>query len=60
MGDPAASVDPILRYKRDPFFLQYLQLLAQANPIAMQAYFAPRPHAMEFLMMDIDDTLEED
>lgn len=58
LGDPSGSVDPMLRYKRDPFFLQYIQLLAQVNPAAVKAYFAPRPHAMEFLMMDIEDELE--
>jgi hypothetical protein len=58
MDDPSAYVDPMLRYKRDPFFLQYLQLLAQVNPAAVQAYFAPRPHAMEFLKMCLEDSLE--
>jgi hypothetical protein len=57
-GDPSAVVDPILKYKRDPFFLQWLQLVAQANPTAVQAYFAPRPYAMEFLRMQIEDELE--
>jgi hypothetical protein len=58
MNDPSAAVDPILRYKRDPFFLQWLQLLAEVNPIAVQAYLAPRPYAMEFLRMQIEDELE--
>lgn len=57
-GDPSGSVDPVLRYKRDPFFLQWLQLLAQVNPAAVQAYFAPRPYAMEFLRMNIQDELD--
>lgn len=60
MGNPSASVDPILRYKRDPFFLQYMQLLAQVNPVAVKAYFAPRPHAMDILMMDVEDQIQED
>lgn len=59
-GDPAAMVDPMLQYKRDPFFLQYLQLMAQANPAALQAWFAPKPHALEFLKMEIQDLLEGD
>lgn len=58
--DPSAFVDPMLRYKRDPFFLQYLQLLAQVSPAALQAYFAPRPHAMDFLKMCLEDSLEGD
>jgi len=58
MNDPSAAVDPLLRYKRDPFFLQWLQLLASVNPTAVQAYLAPRPYAMEFLRMQIQDELE--
>lgn len=57
-GDPSAVVDPLLKFKRDPFFLQWLQLLAQVNPAAVQAYFTPRPFAMDFLRMEIEDTLE--
>jgi hypothetical protein len=59
-GDPSAIVDPLLRYPRDPFWLQYMQLLAQMNPSAVQAYFMPRPFAMEFLRMNIEDDLEDD
>lgn len=57
-NDPSAFVDPMLRFKRDPFWLQQLQLLVQVNPTAVQAYFAPKPHAMEFLKMEIEDSLE--
>jgi hypothetical protein len=60
LDDPSAYVDPLLRYKRDPFALQHMQLLAQINPAAVQAYFAPRPYAMDFLKMEIDDILEDD
>jgi hypothetical protein len=59
-GDPSAIVDPLLRYPRDPFWLQYMQLLAQVNPSAVQAYFMPRPFAMEFLKMQIEDDLLDD
>lgn len=59
-NDPAAFVDPMLRYKRDPFDLQFIQLLAQANPAAVQACFAPKPFAMEFLKMNIQDALDEE
>ena len=58
MGSPSAVVDPLLKYKRDPFFLQWLQLMAQVNPHAVQAYFAPRPFALEFLKMQIEDDLD--
>lgn len=60
LGDSGAFVDPLLRYKRDPFWLQNMQLVAQANPAAVQAYFAPRPYALDILKMCIQDSLEED
>lgn len=60
LGDAGAFVDPLLRYKRDPFWLQNMQLVAQANPVAVQAYFAPRPFAVDILKMCIEDSLEED
>ncbi len=59
-NNPAASVDIMLKYKRDPFFLQYMQLLAQVNPMALKAYFAPKPYALEFLKMNIEDMIEEE
>ena len=59
-GDPTGYTDPMLKYKRDPFFLQYLQLLVQSNPAAVKAYFAPKPYAMEFLKMAVQDSLDED
>lgn len=59
-NDPAALVDPLLKFKRDPFALQNLQLLAQVNPIAVQAMFAPKPFAIDFLKMEIQDQLEAD
>ncbi len=60
LGDSSAVVDPLLRYKRDPFHLQWLQLMAQTNPAAVQAYLAPRPFAMDILKMCVQDALEED
>lgn len=60
MDSPASMVDPLLKYKRDPFFLQWMQLMAQANPSAVKAYFAPRPYAMELLRMCVEDSLEEE
>lgn len=59
-GDNGAIVDPLLRYKRDPFHLQWLQLMAEVNPGAVQAYLAPRPFAFEQLKMVVEDSLEED
>ena len=60
MNSPAAYVDPMLRFKRDPFSLQFLQLLAQTNPNAVAAMFAPRPMAMDMLHMELTDMLEDD
>ncbi len=60
LNSPAAFVDPMLRFKRDPFSLQYYQLLAQINPNAVAAMFAPRPMALDVLKMEISDMLEED
>lgn len=58
--DPGSIVDPLLQFKRDPFHLQFIQLLAQTNPAAVQALFAPKPYALDFLKMNISDILEED
>ena len=60
LNNPAAFVDPMLRFKRDPFALQFLQLLAQTSPNTVIAMFAPRPHAMDHLKLEIQDMLDED
>lgn len=57
---PAAMVDPLLKYKRDQFFFQWLQTLAQFNPEAAQAYFATREDSMDILKIYLDDYLDED
>jgi hypothetical protein len=60
-GDsPAAMVDPMMKYKRDQFFFQWLQTMAQFNPEAVQAYFATRDDAMDVLKLYLDDYLTED
>ncbi len=58
-GDPSAILDPMLRYKRDPFDLQFVQLLAGINPNAVKAYFAPRSPELikEIMMMEIQDEI---
>lgn len=60
LRNPAAMVDPLLRYKRDPFHLQNLQLISQINPNAVMAQLMPRPFAIEILKMMIEDELEDD
>lgn len=57
---PAAIVDPLLKYKRDQFFFQHLQTLAQFNPEAVMAYFASRDDSMDILKMYLDDYLTEE
>jgi len=60
MGNSSAAVDPMLRYPRDPFFLQWFQLMAQINPAAVRAYMSQRPYAMDILKMFVQDDLEEE
>jgi hypothetical protein len=60
LGDNGAYVDPMLRYKRDPFWLQNMQLMAETSPAVIQAYLAPRPFAMDFLKMLVQDSLDEE
>lgn len=59
-NSPAAFADPMLRFKRDPFALQQLQLMAQLAPNAVAAFFAPKPMDLDLLKMEISDMLEED
>lgn len=59
-GDPGALINPLLKFKRDPFYLQFLQLMMQINPSALKAMAAPKPHSLEFLKMEIADMLEDD
>lgn len=58
--DPAYMVDPLLKYRRDAFWFQQLQLLQEMNPNAVKAYFAQRPDAIELLKMLEQDMLDED
>lgn len=60
MGDPSAVVDPVLAYKRDPFYFQSLQMLQQTNPGALKALFATKPYTLEVLKLMVQDYLEED
>jgi len=58
-GDPGAIFDPLLKFKRDAFWLQNFQLLMQANPNAIKALYAPRPPELikDLLSMEIEDML---
>lgn len=46
---PGASLNPLNRYKRDPFWFQFVQLLATTNPEMVKAMLALRPDALEQL-----------
>ena len=59
LDDPTAILDPMLKYKRDGFAMQQMQLLMQTNPDALKAMFASRPDAHEMMMFLIEDYLEE-
>lgn len=59
-GDPGSLINPLLKFKRDPFYLQWLQLMMQINPNALRALAAPKSHNMEFLRMEIQDLLDDD
>jgi hypothetical protein len=61
-GEPGAIFDPLLKFKRDPFSLQHLQLLMQINPSAVKALYAPRSPELlkELLDMEIQDVLDCD
>lgn len=60
MDSPAAIVDPLLRYRKDQFWFQYLQLMLEANPAAAQAYFVSRKNNMDTLKLFLQDYLDED
>ena len=59
-GDPGSIINPMLKFKRDPFWLQWCQLMMQVNPNALKAMAAPKEHNLEFLKMEIQDLLEDD
>ena len=58
---PSAIVDPILNYKRDPFFFQWLDVMNESNPIAVQAYLSGMKGKLKKELMDIylQDYLDE-
>lgn len=58
--DPAYMVDPVLKYRRDGFFFQNIEMLMETNPSAVKAYYAYRPDAIEILKMLEQDMLDED
>lgn len=59
MNNPAAFVDPALKFKRDQFYFQHLAMLQQANPAAFMALFAQNDTDLETLKMLTQDYLDE-
>jgi len=57
---PAAIVDPMLKYKRDQFFFQNIEVMAQYNPYALKAYYATRKNSMDILKLYLRDYLDEE
>lgn len=55
-----ASLDPIRKFKRDEFWFQWIQFLAETDPIKVKAYLSTRPDAIELLKMQIEESLIED
>ena len=60
MEDPSAIVDPMQKFKRDEFFFQWIEVMANYNPEALTAYFATRKDSMDILKMYLEDYLLED
>lgn len=59
LQDPTARLDKTLAYRRDPFALQFMQLLMQVNPVALQASLVTRDDQMEVMRFLLQDYLEE-
>jgi hypothetical protein len=57
---PAAFLDPMLKYKRDQFWFQQIETLAQFNPASVMAYFSTRENSYDTLKMLVKDFLDEE
>ena len=59
---PGASLDPTLKYRRDAYFMQWLQMLAEMNPAAAQAYVVGMNGKLKKNLLDlyVKDYLDED
>jgi hypothetical protein len=60
LKNPAALVDPTLQYRRDGFYLQHLAMMAELEPYAVKAKYAPNPIKLELMKQAIQDYLDED
>jgi len=60
MIDPSGYCDRTLKYKRDAFWFQNMDLLGQFNPNAVKAFYAYRKDSVDLLKMLSQDMLDED
>lgn len=61
MDSPGSQFDPILNYKRDQFFFQHIQTMADINPAALQAYYdgLKGEARLELMKILVQDYLDE-
>ena len=59
MDDPGALADPLLDYKRDPFFYQHLQLMSMVNPDLVKAYHKSKGYSFQLLLDLVEQSMEE-
>ncbi len=60
MDIPGASLNPLNKFKRDPFWFQWIQLLATTNPEMFKAAMALRPDALQKLKKKLRTSEEND
>ena len=60
MDMPGASLNPLNKFKRDPFWFQWIQLLATTNPEMFSAMMALRPDALQKLKIKLRTSEEND
>jgi hypothetical protein len=59
LESPSAYVDPMMKYKKDAFFFQNMDYMKEANPMAVQAFYATREDSLDLLKRLLQDYLEE-
>lgn len=59
MDNPAARLDPMLKFTQNQFQTAHIQTLAQFNPNAVKAFYATRSDSFKILQELLKDYLEE-
>jgi hypothetical protein len=57
---PSAILDPLLKYRRDAYFFQYLQLLKETNLGAFNAWISTRSDSLNILKMLLVDYIQDE